>query len=347
MMGDILAAKRARLGAKRSTAVFPDEEGSLAHVVAKHSFLAYPSTVMKSMTSFRSCFQAVTSGEADFAVIPIESSASGTFYSTYDLLVEHDVLISGELRVQELYCLCAKPGCELANVSRVLGHPSILDACSHFLKTWLPCGFVEDGLNLVATQSTTEAARRLADEPVTTSAAAVSAVIATKEVASRNKLHILKEDIGNESFVETRYVLVRAKDCMFATTVSAIVSNVVVGQWKRSICCALRYESVVVFKVLSCLAFRGIEVLKVATRPMPHASRTPPRMPGGMWDYLLYIDYAVPCGQSEEDAARLMDSLSDFAVWHRDFGLYRSRLSEAGKEEPPNWDVMCDLMSKC
>ncbi|CAK0806394.1 unnamed protein product, partial [Prorocentrum cordatum] len=104
-------------------------------------FKNFPQTRLVGTSSFAEAFEAVSSGEAFYAVVPIENSASGTLHKTYDLLVNHDVVIGGELGVRETYCLCAKEGVELGAVRNVFSHPNILEACSVFLEARLAPGF--------------------------------------------------------------------------------------------------------------------------------------------------------------------------------------------------------------
>lgn len=344
-------AKRARHEERSFKVVFPGEECSFAYVAAKRFFQDHPTAVLNGVPSHGSCFRAISTGEADYAVVPIENSASGTLHSTYDFLLKHDVTICGELGVQEIYSLCAKPGVETKDVGRVLSHPVILEACSHFLKTRLPREIVDGhcgGVELVPTRSTTDAAMRLAAEK-NTSDAVPSAAISTKEAASRNNLRILNQNIGNEGFLEARYVLICAREGSVADVTPPFPLDANSITWKRSMCCSLKNEPGALFKILSVLALRDINVLKVESRPMLAQSRAPPGFPvsaSHMWDYLFYVDYAVPLGQTEEAATRVYAAMQDFSVWQRCLGTYKSQITRAPKQEP-SWDEMLDLMSKC
>eukprot|EP00927_Polykrikos_kofoidii_P056997 TRINITY_DN51099_c0_g1_i1.p1 TRINITY_DN51099_c0_g1~~TRINITY_DN51099_c0_g1_i1.p1 ORF type:complete len:393 (+),score=59.15 TRINITY_DN51099_c0_g1_i1:115-1179(+) len=351
--GDVVPrAKRARHEENGFRVVFPGEECSFAYIAAKRFFQDHPTAILSGMPSHGSCFGAVSSGEADFAVVPIENSASGTLHTTYDFLVKHDVTICGEMGVQEVYSLCAKPGVQLKDVGRVLSHPVILDACSHFIKTRLPREHVDGhcgGIDFVPTRSTTDAARRLAAETAETGDGVLAAAISTKEAATRNNLQILKQDIGNEGFLEARYVLVRAQEGSVANVTPPFPLDSTNHTVKRSMCCALKNEPGAIFKLLSCLALRDISVLKVETRPMGARSRAPPGIPSSvtnLWEYLFYVDYAVPPGQTEEAAARLFASMGEFTTWQRCLGTYKSQSTQAPKQEP-SWEEMVDLMAKC
>ena len=47
--------------------------------------------------AFEDVFVAVANGAADFGVLPIENSIGGSIHRNFDLLLEHDLPIDGEL----------------------------------------------------------------------------------------------------------------------------------------------------------------------------------------------------------------------------------------------------------
>lgn len=322
------------------TAVYPGDEGSLAHIAVTQFFKNFPQTRLVGASSFAEAFEAVASGEAFYAVVPIENSASGTLHKTYDLLVSHDVVIGGELGVRETYCLCAKEGVELAAIRNIFSHPNILEACSVFLEAKLAPGF-----NLNPTKTSTDAAQRV--EQCGPDGGACAAV-ASREAAAKHGLRVLAEDIGNDSFLETRYILIHARNGPAASRPSPFPRDALSPVMKRSACFALRNEPGAIFKLLSCWALRGIDVLKVETRPAPSGRRAPPGQPPGiarLWDYLFYVDYAVSPGLPQEAQGRLAASLSEFSLWQCDFGAYPS-LTTTTEKRAQSWDEMVDLMAK-
>jgi len=331
------SAKRAREDTGRTgVAAYPGDVGSLAHIAAVRLFAGSPGIQLKGVRSFANVFDAVSAGEASYGVVPIENSSSGTLHSTYDLLVKHDVTIRAELGVRERYCLCARPAQSFADIRRVLSHPNILEACSGFVESRLSG---EPTLDSVPTRSTTEAARRVAAGE---SDGVVAAAIATREAATHHGLTIMAEDIGNDAFLETRYVVISkqgVQSCPFPQDAMSPIE-------KRSACFALTNEPGAIFKLLSCWALRGINILKMETRPVGMGQL--PGLPAGLaclWEYLFYVDYTVPAGYSEEASSRLWESLKEFSVWQRDFGTYPSVVTRAAKQTR-SWAEMVDLMAK-
>ena len=68
-------------------------------------------------------------------VLPIENVLGGTVRETYDLLLEHDLLIVGEVVVPVHLCLAALPGERLEAVERVYSHVQALAQAERFLRT--------------------------------------------------------------------------------------------------------------------------------------------------------------------------------------------------------------------
>lgn len=331
-------------------AVFIGEEGSLASVAAGRFFKHSPEIHLKGVASLDCAFKAVSSGDALYGVVPIENSASGTLHSTYDLLLQHDVLVGGELGVREIYCLCARQGVSCADVKYVVSHPNILAACSSFLETRIAAGVpgASQPLERLPSISTTEAAKRVSAPAESEFPSGPAAAIATKEAAVKHSLTVVAQDIGNDAFLETRYILFHSRDGKAAGLAPPFPRDVLSPIRKRSACFALKNEPASIFRLLSCWALRGIDVLKVETRPLASGLRAPPGLPTGiarLWDYLFYVDYAVPSGHTEAADARLWEALSEFSLWQRDFGSYPSQVTRVEKQAQ-TWSDMVDIMAK-
>mmetsp|Transcript_120963 Transcript_120963/g.353411 ORF Transcript_120963/g.353411 Transcript_120963/m.353411 type:complete len:336 (-) Transcript_120963:317-1324(-) len=334
MAGEGPPAKRSRAEVQGDgVALFPGDEGSLAHIAAAEFFKGARKIELRSAPSFRAAFKAVACGEAIYAVMPVEQSTSGTLRSTYDLLVEHnEIIIVGELGVREVYCLCAKPGTQSSGIKRVLSHPHILEACSTYLEMRLPSA------DAVATRSTTEATRQVVSEAETNGGA-----IATREAAFRSGLTVLAEGIGNASYEETRYIVIRRRSTDGSMGAGPFPPDLASVN-KRSAIFALRNQPGAIFKLLACFSLRDINVLKVETRPVTAGLDYAGIPPARLWDYLFCVDFAVPASQTPAEAARLWEALSEFSCWQRDLGSYPSCVSCAEKTAPP-WSEMVDLMA--
>src|SRR5919112_784625 len=117
--------------------------------------------------SFEEVFAAVSEGRATRGILPMENSIGGSIHRNYDLLVEHELPIVGELELRVDHCLMALPGVRLEEVKVVHSHPQALAQCEHFLKG-LP------GVEIVAEYDTAGGAKLIRERGLRDVAAAPS-----------------------------------------------------------------------------------------------------------------------------------------------------------------------------
>src|SRR3984957_11864434 len=98
--------------------------------------------------------EAVRTGAAERAVVPIESSVEGIVTATVDDLAGGDLLIVRETRLPIEFALLAREGATLTDVKTVGGHPQAEAQCRRWLAASLP------GREWVAFASNAEAAGR-------------------------------------------------------------------------------------------------------------------------------------------------------------------------------------------
>src|SRR5258706_12664972 len=79
--------------------------------------------------NFEDVFAAVDGVTVDYGVLPIENSIGGSIHRNFDLLLEHDLPIVGELEVPVVHHLLALPGGTLDQVKHIYSHPQALAQC--------------------------------------------------------------------------------------------------------------------------------------------------------------------------------------------------------------------------
>ncbi len=94
----------------------------------------FPDAEVVPLASFESVFEAVTSGSVDGGMVPIENSLHGSVHANYDLLREHEVLITAEMHLRIRHHLLAPEGVDLKDIRRVHSHPQALGQCRDYLK---------------------------------------------------------------------------------------------------------------------------------------------------------------------------------------------------------------------
>ncbi|MFZ5882408.1 MAG: prephenate dehydratase domain-containing protein, partial [Chloroflexota bacterium] len=85
--------------------------------------------------TFDAVFDAVVSGKANSALIPIENSLAGSIHQNYDLLLRHDLHIVGEYFLRVRHCLITLPGVRKDEIRKAISHPQALGQCAGYLRS--------------------------------------------------------------------------------------------------------------------------------------------------------------------------------------------------------------------
>jgi arogenate/prephenate dehydratase len=247
-----------------------------------------PSGTPVPCRNFEDVFEAVEQGRVALGILPMENSIGGSIHRNYDLLVEHELPIVGEVELKVEHCLLAYPGVTLEDVRVVHSHPQALAQCERFLSSLT-------GVNLEAVYDTAGGAKLIREGELRNAAA-----IASRRAAEVFKLDILREGIQDFDANITRFFVVGR-------------SPVTEGADKTSVVFALEgKEPGSLFKALSVFALRNINLTKLESRPIR----------GRPWEYMFYADIAVP--RDDLLCARALVHLGEFARWVRTLGTYRA-----------------------
>ncbi len=242
--------------------------------------------------SVEAIFAAVQDGRAAQAVLPIENSLAGSIHSNYDMLLEHQLHIIGELNYHVQNILLALPGVRIAELKRVLSHPQPLAQCSKYL--------AQLGVEREATSDTTVGARRLRTEELRDAGA-----IASRRAAEVYDLEILAEGIEDDVDNYTRFLVLSLEALIPAEDQKA----------KTSIVCSLEHIPGALYQAMSVFAVRSINLTKIESRPLR----------GRRWEYFFYLDFeGSQASEMVQDALRELAELSTFL---RVLGSYPQDLS--------------------
>ena len=135
---------------------------------------------------------AVRSGEADYALVPIENSVEGVVARTLDELATGEPLtIAQEVTLPVTFTLMVKPGTK--EIVRIGTHPHAESQCRAFIAKNYPHA------EIVPTSSTSAAAELV-------SKGQLDAAIASSAAAEHFKLDVISENIGDNSGAVTRFI---------------------------------------------------------------------------------------------------------------------------------------------
>ena len=243
--------------------------------------------------SFDDVFRAVEAGRATHGILPVENSIGGSIHRNYDLLIEHDLPIVGEVELPIRHHLLALPGTPIERVQRIYSHPQALAQCERFLRE-LPA-------RVHATYDTAGSAKLIREQ-----ALADAAAIASERAAQVFGLEILRSDIQDYSDNITRFLLISR------------ITEPDSPADKTTVVFSLANEPGALFKALSVFALRGVDLTKLESRPIP----------GRPWEYLFYVDLAA--ARDEVTCGRALAHLAEFAPMLRTLGSYASWKSHEG-----------------
>jgi prephenate dehydratase len=107
------------------TVAYQGHEGAFSDVAAR-DLVAGATT--RGYPSFDAAAHAVDTGEADYAVLPVENAIAGPVPRNYELLWERPELrICGETTLEVEMCLVGAPGADPAAIRQIRSHPVALE----------------------------------------------------------------------------------------------------------------------------------------------------------------------------------------------------------------------------
>jgi prephenate dehydratase len=170
---------------------FQGDLGAYSHEACQQ---ARPDMEAMSCGTFEEVIDAVKSGAADLAMLPIENTTYGRVADIHRLLPESGLHIIDEAFVRVRICLMAVPGVALDDVKSVRAHLVLLPQSAAFLKAHEIGG--------ISAADSAGAARELAEAGLTD-----QGVLASDLAAETYGLNVLATDIEDHGHNTTRFVI--------------------------------------------------------------------------------------------------------------------------------------------
>jgi len=236
--------------------------------------------------SYRALFDAVKSGDTQYGVIPLENSLTGSIHENYDLLLEYDLLIVGELTLRIIHHLIGKPGARLDRIKRVMAPSQAMDQCRRFLdqhEDW-------QHITVNATGSAVKAISELEGDD--------TAAIGSSEAAQRFGMSVIESGIETNPRNYTRFAVIAAE-----------TRNT--GERKKS---SLVYSTGnqpgALFETLKIFTENRINLVKLESRPIH----------GKPWEYMFYAD--VEADATGASFRPILDSIREKTDFLKVLGSY-------------------------
>ncbi|MCX8501886.1 MAG: prephenate dehydratase [Alphaproteobacteria bacterium] len=170
---------------------FQGQPGAYSDLAARAVF---PTVATLPCRVFEDVFAAVTSGQADRGLLPIENSVAGRVAEIHQLLPKAGLFIVGEHFQPVSHCLLAPKGASLATVAEVHSHPQALQQCRGFI--------TRQGYRAVAHLDTAGAAAEIAERNNPKIAA-----IASRLAGDIYGLEVLSERLEDAAHNTTRFLV--------------------------------------------------------------------------------------------------------------------------------------------
>ena len=207
--------------------------------------------------TFRDAMYAIEEGAADYAVLPIENSTAGAVAQMYDLLVEFENYIVGEIILPITHTLAGLPGTNLGDIRRVYSKAEALMQTSRFLDE-------HSDWQQISVANTAIAAQKILEDGDKSQAAVCSAY-----AARIHGLSVLKEGINDDVSNSTRFIVVTNQKVFLKEA------------RKISLCLELPHESGSLYHLLSHFIYNDLNMTKIESRPIE----------GRSWEYRFFIDF--------------------------------------------------------
>jgi prephenate dehydratase len=237
-------------------------------------------------------FDAVSRGELDEGVVPLENSCEGPVNLTMDLLADYyRVKIRGEIILPICNNLLVKPGDESSELAGIISHPQPLAQCGDFIRKRFP------GVTLIEASSTAEAARRVADmsEPW--------GAIGNEKAAGAYGLVVAERNIQDLSGNMTRFIVLGGDEVQPGE------------QAKTSIIVSVTDRPGALYHILKEFALRNISLTRIESRPAKKR----------LGDYLFFIDVQGHSGEAAVSAA--LEAVARQAADFKNLGSYPADLN--------------------
>lgn len=239
-------------------------------------------------SQFEDVFRAVSDGEAEYGVVPIENSSAGSVHETFDLMMKYRLFISEAVDLSVNHCLLVKPETDVKEVKKVYSHPQALSQCSDYIK--------EHNLTPIPYRNTAAAAKFVSETDEN------AAAVASEEAAEIFGLQIAARQIQSSKFNKTRFLVLSRKLTIDenAEKISLIFS---LPHVPGSLC-----------NVLSRFFRCGLNLTKIESRPIKDSD----------FQYYFYLDFTGNVRNS--DTLNLLCELSEELPAFTFLGNYREQI---------------------
>ncbi|CNE72672.1 bifunctional chorismate mutase/prephenate dehydratase [Yersinia frederiksenii] len=238
---------------------FLGPKGSYSHLAARqYAARHFEHLIECGCQKFQDIFTQVETGQADYAVLPIENTSSGSINDVYDLLQHTSLSIVGEITNPIDHCVLIATETSLSQIQTVYSHPQPFQQCSQFINRF-PHWKIE------YCESTAAAMEKVAqlNSPA-------AAALGSEAGGALYNLQVLEHNLANQQQNITRFIVLARKAIDVSEQIPA----------KTTLIMATGQQSGALVEALLVLRDHGIIMTKLESRPIN----------GNPWEEMFYID---------------------------------------------------------
>lgn len=265
--------------------VYQGAQGCFSELASKKFFKE--EVKRTGVKSFKDIFEKVKEEENTYGVVPVENSLTGSLHRNYDLLLEYDLWVTGEVKLRITHNLLAPPEANLKSIKEVWSHPEALAQCREFLSS-------HPEYKVVSVYDTAGAAKIVKEEK-----RKEVGIIAGPQVADLYGFKKLKGGIENHPNNFTRFLII-SKERKIYTGKNA----------RTMVVFGVKNEPGILFRCLSIFALRNINLTKLESRGVV----------GRPYDYLFYIDFEGT--MEDESCSHAVETLKEVVTYIKLLGSY-------------------------
>ncbi|WP_100655649.1 prephenate dehydratase [Alteromonas flava] len=270
---------------------FLGDKGSYSYLATQKYFSRRAGELLEiGCQSFAEIIHKVENNEADYAVLPIENTSSGSINEVYDQLQHTSLSIVGELTHPIRHSLLVSSDTSVAAIKVLYAHPQVFAQCSHFLAE---LGSVE-----VKPCDSTSAAMIKVNELQDPSVAAIG----SEAGGSLYGLHAIKSNLANQKENHSRFIVVSRKAVSVPLQVPA----------KTTVVMSTVQKPGALVEALLVLKDNAINMTKLESRPIP----------GNPWEEMFYLD--VDGNIEDGPMQNALEQLSKITRYFKVLGCYPS-----------------------
>ncbi|OWO83519.1 chorismate mutase [Photorhabdus luminescens] len=238
---------------------FLGPRGSYSHIAARQYAARHFNQLIEcSCHKFQDIFSLVETGQADYGMLPIENTSSGSINDVYDLLQHTNLSIVGEITIPIDHCLLVATETTLSEIKTVYSHPQPFQQCSQYINQF-PHWKIE------YCESTAAAMQKVAEQNSPEIAA-----LGSEAGGALYQLQVLEQNLANQSHNITRFIIVARQPIEVAEQVPA----------KTTFIMATGQQAGALVDALMVLKKHNIIMSKLESRPIN----------GNPWEEMFYID---------------------------------------------------------